>query len=295
MAEPLRAPSRTAVLTAIARALYRDELPPIILDDYLAAGLAGEDGPGLRDRLEAELPRPYVLAFSRWVCVRARVTEDLVEQAAAQGVDQYVILGAGLDSFAYRRPDLMQRVRVFEVDHRASQAWKRRRLSELGVEVPTNLVFVPVDFERQALRDDLEAAGFDFGREAVCSWIGVTMYLTLDAIEATLATIAQCCPGTRLVMTYNQPRSALQDFDADVTAAFSGIATDLGEPFVSLFVRDEIEDLLRRHGFDEIVHVGPQQALDTYFNGRHDLAIAGAQRLAVATVGPRLAADPPRS
>jgi methyltransferase (TIGR00027 family) len=159
----------------------------------------------LLDRLRAEVPGPHLLAFSRWMCVRARFPEDIAELAAASGICQYVSLGAGLDSFAYRRGDLLGRLRVFEVDHPATQAWKRRRLTELGVQHPAGLVFAPVDFERQTLQDGLAQAAFGFGQPAVVSWVGVTMYLTLDAIHATLATLAGCQPGTRIVLTYNRP------------------------------------------------------------------------------------------
>ncbi len=209
-----------------------------------------------------------------------------MDQAVAKGVDQYVILGAGLDSFAYRRLDLLKRVRVFEVDHPASQSWKRYRLDELGVTIPGNVVFAPVDFEHQTLREGLEGAGFEFGRLAVFSWIGVTMYLTLDAISATLATIAQCVPGTQVVLTYNQPRDALDDFALQVTSVFSAIAAEMGEPFVSLFVSDEIDELLQAQCFGDIEHFGAQEARAAYFDSREDVEIAGAQRLAIATVMP---------
>jgi methyltransferase (TIGR00027 family) len=174
------------VLTAVASALHREEPRPWVIDDYLALGLAGREGRALLGRLRAEVPGPYLLAFSRWMCARARFAEDIVEQAAAGGVGQCVILGAGLDSFAYRRNDLLGRLRVFEVDHPATQLWKRRRLAGLGVELPARLVFAPVDFERQTLREGLELAGFDSVQLAVFSWVGVTIYLTLDAIHAAL-------------------------------------------------------------------------------------------------------------
>jgi methyltransferase (TIGR00027 family) len=285
VAESVRGPSRTAVLTAVARHLYRQEPPPLIFDDALAMGLAGAEGPPLDLRLR-NLPRSHLLAFSRWVCARSRFAEDLVEQAVARGVEQYVILGAGLDSFAYRRHDLLDRVRVFEVDHPASQTWKRDRLSELDVTVPDNLVFAPVDFERQTLRHGLEGAGFEFGRSALFTWIGVTMYLTVDAITATLASIAQSLPGTQVALTYNQPHSALDSFAAAVTSTFAEIAREMGEPFVSLFLPAEIEELLRRQRFGEIVHFGSEEARAVYFDGRADVDIAGAQRLMVGTVMP---------
>lgn len=225
-----------------------------------------------------------LLGFSRWVCIRARLSEDVVERAVADGVRQYVILGAGLDSFAYRRTDLLDRLRVFEVDHPASQAWKHSRLADLGVDCPTNLVFAPVDFETQTLRDGLEAAGFDFGARAVFSWIGVTMYLSIGAIEATLATVAACPAGTGIVLTYNPPPSALRG-TGESRNVLADIAADMGEPFVTFFEPAEAEELMRRLGFEDIVHFGPAEALATYFAGRDDVRIHGAQRLMVAKVG----------
>jgi methyltransferase (TIGR00027 family) len=284
--EAIRGPSRTALLTAVTRALHREEPQPWVIDDYLALDLAGPDGRALLERLRAEVPGSFLLAFSRWVCVRARFTEDIVEQAAASGIGQYVILGAGLDSFAYRRKDLLDRLRVFEVDHPGPQEWKRRQLASVDVELPDGLVFAPVDFERQTLREGLEGAGFDFGQPAVFSWIGVTMYLTLDAIHATLATLAQCSPGTRVVLTYNQPPDTLAGIGAQMSARFAMLATDLGEPFITLFRPAEIEQLLDAHGFADITQFGADEARAAYFQGRADVQITGAQRLVAVTVTP---------
>jgi methyltransferase (TIGR00027 family) len=210
--------------------------------------------------------------------------EDIVEQAVADGVRQYVILGAGLDSFAYRHEDLRDRLVVFEVDHPASQAWKRMRLRELNIESPPNLVFAPVDFESQTLHERLEASGFDFGQRAVFSWIGVTMYLTLEAIRATLATVASAPAGTRIVLTYNRPTAALTGLGLAFDTAIRKVADEVGEPFVSLFEPAEVERLLRDQGFDKIIHFGPDEAIQTYFAGRTDVLFAGAQRLVIATV-----------
>jgi len=284
--EVVRGPSSTAVLTAVARALHREEPRPWVIDDYLALGLAGREGRALLGRLRAEVPGPYLLAFSRWMCARARFAEEIVEQAAAGGVGQYVILGAGLDSFAYRRNDLLGRLRVFEVDHPATQSWKRRRLAGLGVELPARLVFAPVDFERQTLREGLELAGFDSGQLAVFSWVGVTMYLTLDAIHAALAAMARCRPGTRVVLSYNQPPAVLTGSTAQIAAAFAGLAAEMGEPFISRFLPSEMTRLLHEHGFGQITDFGPDEARATYFRGQADVDIAGAQRLVAATVAP---------
>jgi len=246
--------------------------------------LAGEEGVALAARLRAELAPPQLLSFSRWVCVRARWVEDIVEAAVAQGVRQYVVLGAGLDSFAYRRGDLLDRLRVFEVDHPASQAWKRHRLAQLDVTLPGNLVFAAVDFEQEALVDGLTRAGFDFGQRAVFSWIGVTMYLSLDAIQETLSTVNRCPAGTRLVLTYNLPRAELDTKGAQFAALLAPMTADLGEPMISLFTPKQIEQLLREHNFDEIVHFGPNEAAATYFRLDDDVWLHGIQRLIAASV-----------
>ena len=225
-----------------------------------------------------------MLSFSRWVCARARVTEDLVERSIPEGIGQYVILGAGLDSFAYRRRDLAGSLRVFEVDHPASQAWKRTRLNELGITPPQNLVFAPVDFETETLESGLRAAGFDFGSPAVFGWLGVTMYLTVDAIRATVKTVASCAAGTLIVLTYNQPPSVVDAFGRHVTTTLAGMIAETGEPFISLFTPDQIEKLMRSEGYASIEHFGPEDAVRIYFPGRSDVRIANAQRVLIARV-----------
>jgi methyltransferase (TIGR00027 family) len=296
MGGKVRSPSRAAVLMAVARGLHREEPRPWVLDDYLALELAGQAGAAIRERLLAELAAPHLMAFSRWTCARARFAEDLVQRAVSTGsVRQYVILGAGLDSFAFRRGDLLDRLRVFEVDHPATQGWKRRRLISLGVPRPANLEFVPVDFERKTLRVSLEEAGFDFREPAVISWVGVTMYLSAEAINATLATIAGCRSGTWLVATYNQPPAALDGVSAEIAEAFAGTVKDLGEPVVSMFLCSGMRTLMERHGFADIVDFGPEQARAAYFDGRPDIEIAGSQHLVAATVAPVRAPVPIRA
>ena len=234
-----------------------------------------------------ELSEKDLLTFIRWMSMRSRLVEDVVERAVTDGIRQYAILGAGLDSFAYRRQDLLGRLRVFEVDHPASEAWKRERLAELGVSLPANLVFAPVDFETQTLRDGLLAARFEFAAGAVFSWIGVTMYLTLAAIEATLETVAACPPGSRIVLTYNLPLSALEGQAGAIGNRMSRSAGEVGEPWLSFFTRAEAEALLRRSGFEEVDDFGPAEAIRTYFSGRTDVRLGMPQRLLVATVGAR--------
>jgi methyltransferase (TIGR00027 family) len=277
--------SRTAVMTAVARALGREARPPHVLDDHLALPLAGPEGARIRAQLEAELPTDGLEAFSRWCCVRSRFPEDIVEHELVEnGTRQYVVLGAGLDTFAERRPDLLKQLRVFEVDHPATQLWKRTQLERLGVLVSPNLTFAPVDFEHETLADGLRSAGFDFDGPAVFAWIGVTMFLSLDAIVSTLDLIANCAAGTRVVLTYNLPQAALNGLGARTQTELARICAEMDEPLVSLFTPGEIEGLMSDHGFTDLVHVGPDEAIEMYFKDLPDVTFGGAQRIIAGTV-----------
>ena len=186
--EVVSAPDSTAVRTALWRALHVEiDAPPPILDDTVGLRLAGPD-PDWRSR--ADMHPDGTRAFRASIVARARYLDDLVIERAAAGVGQYVILGAGLDSFAQRHPDVA--VRVFEVDQPGTQDWKRRRLAEIGYPPGENLRFVPVDFERgQSWPDALTANGFNSADAAVVSSTGVSMYLTRSATEATLRQVAE--------------------------------------------------------------------------------------------------------
>jgi methyltransferase (TIGR00027 family) len=270
-------------MAAMGRVLHRDGPPPRILDDWLAADLAGEEGRTILDGMRANVTPARLHAFQAWTASRARFVEDFVLSAVADDIDQYVILGAGIDSFAYRYPDLVERLTIFEVDHPLSQAWKRHRLQELHISVPRNVVFAAVDFERQSLQDGLHAGDFAFERPAVVSWIGVTMYLAHDAIVATLDTVAGCAPGTRIVLSIDQPPEVLDDDGRALLADVSGTAARMGEPFISLFRRDEMEQLLREHGFGSVGHFGAPDATLRYFGGTA-MGIPDVQRLVTAVV-----------
>ena len=271
-------------MSAVGRALHADGPPPHVLNDWLAWDLAGPDGEEMAQVLRARLSVEQLESFGRWTSVRARFVEDLVEAALADGVDQYVVLGAGLDSFAYRRPDLLERLRVFEVDHPATQSWKRRRLEAVGILVPSGISFVPVDFEGQAFEDELLGAGFDPGKAAVVSWIGVTMYLTRDAVEQTVDTFAEFADGSRVVISYDLPATALTGLQREVRDSLATLVSDLGEPFRTTFEREQAESLLRRMGFDGITHFGPTEAVRDYFGGRSYLPVGGSQRLVAAVL-----------
>lgn len=279
----LQAHSRTALMAAMGRAAHRESPAPHVLDDWLAADLAGPEGRAIADAMRQAGPADRYWTFQAWTAARSRFVEDFVIEAADAGIDQYILLGAGLDSFAYRHPELAGHLTVVEVDHPLSQSWKRARLRELHVAEPRNLVFAPVDFERGSLREALIKAGVAFNRPAVLSWIGVTMYLATRAIEATLDDIACCAPGTRLVLSYDQPPEVLDERGLALLDEVRGAAAELGEPFVTLLRREQMDRLLVRHGFIVVAHFTAPDAQAAYFEGA-PMAIPDVQRLATAVV-----------
>src|SRR5215510_10464959 len=239
-------PSLTAVFAAMMRAahLLLDDEPKILRDD-LALGLSGVDNEAaLRvtlDGLQAEFAQKTTPEFASslfrhlrssttW---RSRYVEDTLETALQRGVAQYVILGAGLDSFAYRRRDVADVVRVFEVDHPATQQWKRARLHTLGVALPPNVTFVPIDFERQTLQEGLRAGGYRLEEPGVFSWLGVTPYLTEDAICSTLRDVAALAPRSEIIFEYLILDSLLDADGQRMVAVAKAGAAARGEPVLS--------------------------------------------------------------
>lgn len=265
---PKAVPDDSAVRVALWRALHTlADAPPHVLDDQVGLALVAPDGDWTS--------RPDMGAFTRpfraSIVARARFVEDLVDAHLARGVAQYVILGAGLDTFAQRRPELGARLRVFEVDEPKTQAWKRRRLVELGLGVPDFLRFVPVDFERgDRWLERLAADGFDSKRPAVFASTGVSMYLTKDAVRATLCDVASLAPGTTLVMSFMLPIELVEaSVRPGVEAAARGARAN-GTPWLSFFTPDELLALARDTGFREVQHVSADALTARYFSGRAD-------------------------
>jgi methyltransferase (TIGR00027 family) len=209
--------------------------------------------------------------FRASIVARARFIEDLVAQQASRGVGQYVVLGAGLDSFAQRRPEIASRLLVFEVDQPGPQAWKRQRLIELGFGIPQWLRLVPVDFEAgDAWWEQLSAAGFDASQPAVVASAGVSMYLTRDANVETLRQVAALAPGTTLAMTFVLPfEPADPALRPGLDRAAEG-ARASGTPFISFFTPAEMLMLAREAGFREVQHVSAATLTQRYFAGRTD-------------------------
>ena len=232
--EQTEAPDSTAVRVALWRAMHvQVDPPPHVLEDEIGLQLAAPDD-GWRRRPDMD-PRG-TSGFRAAIVARARFIEDLVAEQAGHGVAQYVILGAGLDTFAQRRPEIASRLRVFEVDQPGPQAWKRQRLIELGFGIPDWLRLVPVDFEAGgSWWEQLAAAGFDPGQPAVVVSTGVTMYLTKDATAATLRQLAGLAPGSTLAMTFLLPTELLDDADRPGLQASEKGARASGTPFISFY------------------------------------------------------------
>ena len=281
--EPTVAPDGSAVRVALWRALHVEvDPPPHVLHDEVGLQLAAP-GDGWRRRPDMDP------AGTRWfragIVARARFVEDLVAEEAGHGVGQYVILGAGLDTFAQRRPEIASRLRVFEVDQPGPQAWKQRRLMESGLGVPPWLRLVPVDFEAGgSWWERLAAAGFDPGRPAAVASTGVTPYLSKEANAATLRRLADLAPGSTLVMTFLLPTELHDDaLRPGFEAAEKGAAA-AGTPFLSFWTPDEIVALARSAGFRDVRHVSNEVLNQRYFDGRTDgLRTARGEELLVAT------------
>ncbi len=276
-------PDNTAVRVALWRALHVEiDAPPHVLADEIGLRLAAPDA-GWQRRPDMN---PIWTSRNRAsIVARARFVEDLVEEQADAGVAQYVILGAGLDTFAQRRPEVASGLRVFEVDQPGAQAWKRQRLAELGYEIPESLRFVPVDFEAGvSWWDQLVAADFDGGQPAIVASTGVSMYLTKETIAATLRQVASFAPGSTLAMSFMIP---LELLDADERPALQGAergARAAGTPWVSFFTPAEILELARGAGFHDVRHVSAVEFAERYFAGRSDgLRPSSAEELIVAT------------
>lgn len=261
-------PDNTAVRTALWRALHLQvDAPPHVFEDRVGLQLAAPDA-GWQNRPDmSEFTRP----FRASIVARARFVEDLVVQAAARGVAQYVILGAGLDTFAQRFPVSVPQIQVYEIDQPGAQEWKRRRLIETGWGVPSFLHLVPVDFEAgDSWWGQLVNAGFDPQRAAIVASNGVSMYLTRDAVAATLREVTALAPGSVFAMTFMLPIE-LNDpaIRAGVERAAAG-AKASGTPWLSFFTPAELLALARQSGLEQVEHVSAADLAARYFTGRTD-------------------------
>jgi methyltransferase (TIGR00027 family) len=291
-----------ASLTAIGAARMRaahlllDDDPKIFRDDFALrfggceseASLREDTRTGLAEiaaKVGPEIAQRVLQAGRAVMIMRSRYTEDALSQAIANGITRYVILGAGLDSFAWRHPQLASRVEVFEVDHPSSQRWKRRRLQELGIDEPPNLTFLPIDFEKQTLLDGLRDGGCPLDKPAFFSWLGVTQYLTRETVLDTFKQVATLGSGTEISFTFVVPQNLLARDDQRSLAMAAGAAAARGEPWLTFFEPDELTSQLQKLGLTRVEHFSPGEANIRYFAGRGDgLHVPGVEHVMLARV-----------
>ena len=232
-------PSRTALGVAIRRASHQIyDRPPLVLDDPIAVPILGETYRVPLEDAAASIHDRFSLVMRAWVVARSRYAEDTLAQAVRLGVQQYVLLGAGLDTFAHRNPH--PRLEVFEVDHPATQRWKRDLLTSSELPDPANLHYVPVDFERQSLACQMESSGLDCNAPAVFAWLGVVVYLTHPAFRATLDWIASFPTGSCVILDYALPHRGLTPQELAARDLLAARVQSIGEPFQLFFTPAEM-------------------------------------------------------
>ena len=273
-------PSRTALRVAMRRAAHQlYDAPPLVLDDPFAVRILGPHAAEL-DRTPARdrphnpglKPRPFSIGLRAFLVARSRYAEDLLASAVERGITQYVLLGAGLDTFAHRNP--YPSLRVFEVDHPATQQWKCELLCDAGLATAANLAYVPVNFERQSLAEQLFAAGFNPAAPSFFAWLGVVPYLTLDAFRATLGFIATQPRGSGAVFDYGQPRSVLPPHEQLAHDSLASRVQLAGEAFQLFFAPAAVTAELA--AFRDIEDIGSAEINARYFTGRTDnLSVVG--------------------
>jgi methyltransferase (TIGR00027 family) len=249
---------------AIRRAAHQLMDQPPVLDDPIAVRLVGPGFARDMERAQHKVARD----FRAFMAVRSRFVEDQLAIAAAHGVTQYVILGAGLDTFAWRNP--FPGLQIFEVDFPATQEWKREMLAGAGLNLPAGFTFVPLDFEHKTLAAGLRDAGFDAEKPAFFGWLGVVPYLTLEAFRATLGDVARMPQGSGLGFDYGLSPAVLGPVRRLALQALAERVASAGEPFKLLFTPEELEDELRNAGFARIEQVDSKQLNVRYFAGRSD-------------------------
>ncbi len=283
--------SITALITAFSRGYHATYDSPKIFDDFLASQLfSPEEHIFFRKQIAALLPiidsktaaaNPDEETALRLVMQinngpitlsRSRFTEDCLEQSIASGLDQYVILGAGLDTFVVRHPELVDKLQVFEVDHPAMQTEKLTRLHRISPEIPANLHMIPVDFSRDDLEKALIQSGYRLEKPGFFSWLGVTYYLDRSAIQSTMQTLANIAvSGCELVFDYKNEEAFQPEKNPSSSEIIQTITRRSGEPMKTGFNPARLEEELMQYGFQTIENLSPQEIESRYFANRNDL------------------------
>jgi methyltransferase (TIGR00027 family) len=259
-------PSRTALRVALRRAAHQLYDSPLVFEDPLAVAILGDAYAAELRRTPVRTDRPFSIALRAHIVARSRYAEDSLHRAVAAGVRQYVLLGAGLDTFAYR--NLWPELRVFEVDHPATQSWKRELLATNCIAIPENLTFVSVNFERQSLPERLVESGFNRSAPAFFAWLGVVPYLTQKAFRGTVELIASQPAGSGVVLDYGLPRAALPPLEQLAHDSLASRVQLAGEPFQLFFTPREIA--AEFSAFRSLEDIGAAEINARYFTDRDD-------------------------
>jgi methyltransferase (TIGR00027 family) len=257
-------PSRTALAAAFHRAAHQVLEQGRIFADPLALRILGVDAQTVAREAEEN---PSGRRMRLFISFRTRFAEDTLAASFENGVRQVVMLGAGLDTYAYRSP-LRDRLRIFEVDHPATQAWKRQRLRDAAIPLPSSLTFAPIDFERETLAEGLATAGFDRTQQTFFTWLGVVPYLNQEAVWATLNFIASLPSGAHVVFDYSDPPASLSPEGQASHWRRAERVAHLGEAWVTYFEAETLHAQLRASGFVQIEDLGPAQIVSRYFPNR---------------------------
>ena len=276
-------PSATAQRVAVRRAAHQLIDQPRVFEDPLALRVIGQDGADELQRQLDDRHSPWNQAMRAFMATRSRYAEDRLALAYQLGVRQYVVLGAGLDTFACRNPN--PDLKVFEVDHPSTQAWKRARLKDCGVEPTAGLTFAPIDFQTQGLAEGLAAAGFEPGRPAFISWLGVAMYLTDEAVFQTLGYVARLPTPSEIVFDFIVTPEQMSERSRMAAQMLAQGVAALGEPFRSAFDPAALIHRMLGVGFSQAETLGALELNRLYFEDRGDgLKLTGSGRLARARV-----------
>lgn len=258
--------SRTALATAYLRAAHQIlDGESLILNDPVALILLGPDAENrIRDAADKYMT-PEAKALRSHVVLRSRYTEDRLKSSIERGVNQYIIVGAGFDTFAVRQPAWATHLRIIEIDHPDTQHLKRKKISDSGIPVPSNVVFAGINFENESLEEGLIRNGIRIDEPTFFSWLGVTMYLTEQAIDSTLQCMAKYPSGSEAVITFRQESSTQSSASSQLVDRVS----DAGEPFVSYFTPENFKDKLLKAGFIKVELLTPAHSAQ-YFQSRNN-------------------------
>lgn len=263
-----KSPDNTAVRTALWRAIHLEaDAPPFIIEDKVGLQLVA---PTSDWRQRPDMHADFTKRLRASIVARARFIEDLTIEQSQKGISQYVLLGAGLDTFAQRRPDLASAMQLFEIDQPDTQEWKQQRLKESGYGTPDWLHFVSVDFEKNSWWDEMIKAGFDTSKPAIVACTGVTLYLTKEAIDDTLRKTAGMAAGSVLAMTFYLPLSLMDEADQPLQQIAEKGAREAGTPFLSFFTPEEVRSMATAAGFKKVEIISTQEMVERYFANRTD-------------------------